>query len=62
MLSDPQIKRFQVLYKRHFNEDITKEEALKKGIGLINLLRIICRPTNITGNQETEDNSINEIK
>ena len=55
MLSDAQIKRFQVLYKRHFNEDITKEEALKKGIRLINLLRIVCRPINNAENSQYND-------
>lgn len=50
MLSDEQIKQFQILYKRHFNEDITKEEALEKGIHLINLVRIVSRPINNTEN------------
>lgn len=62
MLSDKQIKQFQMLYKRYFNEDITKEEALKKGISLINLLRIVCRPITGIKDQGTNVNPINEIK
>mgnify|MGYP000922325709 CR=1 FL=1 len=50
MLSDEQIEQFQILYKRHFNEDISKEEALKKGIRLINLVRIVSRPIDNTEN------------
>jgi hypothetical protein len=55
VLSDKQIKQFQILYRRHFNEDITKDEALKKGISLINLLRIICRPTSDIENKNYDD-------
>lgn len=55
MLSEDQIKQFQIIYKRHFNEDITKEKALEKGISLINLLRIVCRPINKTNNQNYEN-------
>ena len=55
MLSDEQIKQFQILYKRHFNEDVTKEEALKKGIRLINLVRIISRPINNTENSRCDN-------
>lgn len=55
MLSDKQIKQFQILYKRHFNKNITKEEALKKGISLINLLRIVCRPINNTENKNYDN-------
>jgi hypothetical protein len=55
MLSDEQIKQFQILYKRHFNEDITREEALKKGIRLINLVRIVSRPINNAENSHRDN-------
>lgn len=55
MLSDKQIKQFQTLYKRHFNEDISKEEALIKGIRLINLVRIVSRPINEIKDQNYEN-------
>ena len=57
MLSDEQIKQFQILYKRHFNEDVTKEEALKKGIRLINLIRIIGRPINSAENSYSNNSN-----
>ena len=56
MLSDEQIKQFQILYKRHFNEDISKEEALKKGIRLINLIRVVGRPINEINQNYEEHN------
>lgn len=43
-LSDEQIAKFQVLYKKRFGKDISKEEAHTKGIRLIRLIEIIYQP------------------
>ncbi len=44
MLSDERIKKFQVLYKKHFGKDISNEEALEKGISLIRLVELTWKP------------------
>jgi hypothetical protein len=44
VLSDEQLKKFQQLYKTHFNKEITSGEAYEKGIKLICLLRSIYKP------------------
>ena len=52
MLSDKQITSFQLLWKKNFGEEISKEEAYNQGIRLVNLMRVICRPNN----QQKENN------
>lgn len=44
MLSDKEVEQFQMLYKQHFGKEITKEEALGKGLKLINILALIYKP------------------
>lgn len=45
MISDKQIAKFQQLWKKHFGEEISKEEAIDKGTRLKNLMRAIWMPT-----------------
>jgi hypothetical protein len=40
-LSDKHILEFQALYKKHFGIEITKEQALDKGLRLIRLLKSV---------------------
>lgn len=44
MLSDKEITKFQLLYKKRFGEEISREQALKEGIQLILLMKHIYRP------------------
>lgn len=44
MLSDAQITKFQVLWKEHFGKEISREEALEKGIKLMRLVQIVYKP------------------
>lgn len=44
MLTDKQIEKYQLLYKKHFGKEISKEEAYNQGIKLIRLLNIIYKP------------------
>lgn len=44
MISEKQIAKFQALWKMHFNESISREEAIEKGTRLINLMRAIWIP------------------
>jgi len=44
MLSDERITKFQMLYKKHFGKEISKEEALEKGISLIRLVDLTYKP------------------
>jgi len=44
ILSDKQLKKFQRLYKTHFNKEISSEEAYEKGIKLFCLLRCVYQP------------------
>lgn len=43
-ISDDKIKQFQVLYKKHFGQEISKDEALEKGTKLVELMSLIYRP------------------
>lgn len=42
-LADEQITEFQMLYKKHYGTDISKAEALEKGIRLIRLMEITLK-------------------
>lgn len=42
-LADEQIKKFQLLYKKHYGIEIDEAEALDKGIRLIRLTEIISK-------------------
>ena len=42
-LLDKDIIEFQRLYRRHFCVDITKEQALEKGLRLIRLIEAVSR-------------------
>jgi len=42
-LADEHITEFQMLYKKHFGTEISKTEALAKGIRLIRLMEIVLK-------------------
>jgi len=42
-LADEDIAEFQMLYKKHFGIEISKAEALEKGIRLVRLFEIVSR-------------------
>ena len=42
-LSDEHIAEFQMLYRKNFGIDISKEDALDKGLRLIRLIEIVLK-------------------
>ena len=44
MLSDEQIRKFQMLYKNRFGKEINREEAYEQGAKLIRLVELIYKP------------------
>jgi len=44
MLSDEQIKQFQILYRNRFGKEISREEAYEKGVKLVRLVELIYKP------------------
>lgn len=44
ILSDENIRQFQILYKKRFGIEITKEEASEKGRALVQLMSVIYKP------------------
>ncbi len=43
IIADEHIAEFQVLWKKHFGTEITKEQALEKGLRLIRLIEAVSR-------------------
>lgn len=43
-LDDKDLESFQALYKKHFNKDISRAEALAKGTQLLTLMKAVYRP------------------
>jgi len=44
ILSDKKIADFQAIYKARFGKEISREEAIEKGIKLLRLIEIIYKP------------------
>lgn len=58
MLTDEQIKKFQVLYKNRFGREIGKDEAYEKGINLVRLVEVVYKPKNLTRKYEKHTKKI----
>ena len=54
-LADEHIAEFQALWKKHYGIEITKEQALEKGLRLIRLLEAISRVIAYEQNQPQGD-------
>ena len=46
-LTDENILEFQMLYKKHFGKEISKEEAYEKGIKLLRLMSLVYQPMTV---------------
>ncbi len=42
-IADEHIAEFQTLYRKHFGVELTKAQALEKGIRLIRLVEVVSR-------------------
>lgn len=40
-IEDEDMKEFQRLYKEHFGEELTREEAYEKAIRLLNFIKVV---------------------
>lgn len=60
MLTENQILKFQKIYKEKLGKDISKKEALEKGLKLINLLEIII--DNSTNNSDNHSVMPEDLK
>ncbi len=43
-LSKEAVEEFQEIYKKEFGHEISYEEAYERGVKLLTLMKIICRP------------------
>jgi len=43
-LTEEQITKFQILYQKHFGEEISREKAYEEGIKLVHLMKLIYKP------------------
>ena len=57
-LTDDNLLEFQTLYKKHFGTEITKEQALEKGLRLIRLVEAVSRVV-ADEQQETQNSAKN---
>jgi len=46
MLTEEQVIKFQTIYRNHFGEEISREDALNGGIKLVLLMKRIYSPIN----------------
>ena len=43
-ISEAQLTSFKVLYKQHFGEELSQEEALEKASKLVRMMQLIYKP------------------
>lgn len=55
MLSDEQIKKFQMLYHKRFGKEISREEAYEKGIKLMRMVELIYKPMTEAEYQQVQE-------
>jgi len=44
MLTNEQVTKFQEIYKDHFGEEISREDALEGGIKLVRMMKMVYTP------------------
>ncbi len=44
MLSEERIIKFQALYKKHFGQELTREEAYEKGAKMLRIVELTYKP------------------
>jgi hypothetical protein len=47
MLTEKQVEKFQKIYRERFGKEISKADALEKGIKLVRLMDIVYKPITI---------------
>ena len=47
MLTDKQVDKFQDIYRKRFGKEISRADALEKGIKLVRLMDIVYKPITI---------------
>lgn len=56
MLSAEQIKKFQILYERRFEQQISEAQALEMGTKLAALVKLTCSAQTGTQQKRNEEN------
>ncbi len=55
MLSDEQITKFRILYRKRFGKNISRELAIEQGTKLIRLVELIYKPITETEYQQLQE-------
>lgn len=54
-LTDQQITSFQAIYKARFHKDLSKAEALEKGMKLVRMMQLIYKPMTESDYQKLQE-------
>ena len=60
-LTDDEVLQFQTIYRKSFGKEISREEALERGIKLVRLVEIIYKPMTKADYKKTQQ-GIKELK
>lgn len=52
MLTEELIEKFQILYKKHYDLDISQEQAIENGEALVGFIKEIYQPNTNEDNDE----------
>lgn len=55
MLTSEQVTKFQIIYKKRFGKEISREEAYEKGEKLFRLVNLIYKPMTKTEYQRLQE-------
>jgi hypothetical protein len=54
-LTDQQITKFQEIYKARFHKDLSRGEALEKGLKLARMMQLIYKPMTVEQYQRLQE-------
>jgi hypothetical protein len=60
MLTQEQKKRFQKIWQKRFEREISDEEADRQGSRLVRIMQLICEPTTASKDIKTPDRDLNK--
>lgn len=55
MLTEQNITTFQAIYKARFHKDLTRQEAVEKGIKVLRLMQLIYKPMTVEQYQRLQE-------
>lgn len=54
-ITSERLTKFKALYKKHFGEDLTEQDALDKAIKLVRIMEIVYKPMTVEQYKQVQE-------